>query len=64
MDKKECFSNDFIEQKLNYIHKNPISGKWNLADSYVDYPYSSARFYEYGENNENFKMTNFREIGS
>ena len=63
-DAKECFSNEFIEQKLTYIHKNPISGKWKLADSYVDYPYSSARFYEYGENNENFKMTNFREIGS
>jgi len=35
-----------VEQKLDYIHHNPVSGKWNLSDNYVDYPYSSAKFYE------------------
>ena len=31
-DIKECYSVDFIKQKLNYIHFNPCTGKWNLAD--------------------------------
>jgi len=35
-----------IEQKLDYIHHNPVSGKWQLTSDYVDYPYSSACFYE------------------
>ncbi|MEO6869812.1 MAG: hypothetical protein ABI168_09220 [Ginsengibacter sp.] len=29
-----------------YIHFNPISGKWDLAKNYLDYYYSSAGFYE------------------
>jgi len=34
-----------FEQKLNYIHRNPVSGHWNLAKSQKDYKYSSAAFY-------------------
>ncbi len=37
-----------LEQKLDYIHANPISGKWNLVDDYANYEHSSARFYEKG----------------
>jgi hypothetical protein len=48
-DWKECRSNKFINQKLNYIHNNPCSGKWNLADSPVNYVHSSAKFYLTGE---------------
>ena len=29
-DPKECFSNKFVFQKLEYMHKNPISKKWQL----------------------------------
>jgi hypothetical protein len=36
----------FLQQKLDYIHHNPISGKWNLADTFIDYKHSSAGFYE------------------
>ena len=36
-------------QKLEYIHNNPVRGKWYLAKDYLSYPYSSARFYETGE---------------
>jgi REP element-mobilizing transposase RayT len=61
-DAKECFSNEFIEQKLSYIHKNPISGKWKLADTYIDYHHSSARFYEIGESLEDVKITHFKSI--
>jgi putative transposase len=47
-DAKLCFSPRFIEQKLNYIHNNPVSGKWNLAVDLYSYPHSSASFYEFG----------------
>ena len=45
---KECFTKKFILQKLNYIHNNPCSGKWNLADSPENYVHSSAGFYYRG----------------
>jgi REP element-mobilizing transposase RayT len=45
---KECYSKEFIYQKLNYIHHNPISGKWNLVNDFTDYIHSSASFYENG----------------
>jgi len=48
-DWKDCRSNRFIKQKLDYIHDNPCRGKWNLAESPVDYTHSSARFYLTGE---------------
>ena len=47
-DIKECFSLDFIKQKLNYIHYNPGTGKWNLADLPENYLHSSARYYSTG----------------
>jgi REP element-mobilizing transposase RayT len=40
------FSREVIEQKLDYIHANPVKGKWNLVEDIVDYKYSSASFYE------------------
>ena len=47
-DCKECRDNEFILQKLNYIHANPCRGKWNLADIPINYPHCSAYFYETG----------------
>lgn len=38
----------FIE-KLNYIHKNPCSEKWHLADLPENYKYSSASNYVSGK---------------
>jgi len=35
-------------QKLDYIHFNPVSGKWQLAEDDLKYHYSSARYYEEG----------------
>ncbi|MCZ6520416.1 MAG: transposase [Bacteroidetes bacterium] len=37
-----------IHQKLDYIHHNPVKGKWMLAPSSIDYRFSSATFYEDG----------------
>jgi putative transposase len=47
-DAKPIFSEKFLLQKLNYIHYNPVKGKWNLAKDFVSYEHSSASFYEEG----------------
>ncbi len=47
-DIKSCISEAFVLQKLNYIHANPVSGKWSLAEDVLDYPHSSAAFYAEG----------------
>lgn len=36
-DCKEIYNQKMLETKLDYIHKNPCNGKWNLARSYVEY---------------------------
>ena len=36
------------QQKIDYIHNNPLTGKWDLADLPENYKYSSAKFYEQG----------------
>lgn len=41
---------EMLEQKLDYIHNNPLQGHWNLAQCPEDYLYSSARFYLNGDN--------------
>jgi len=50
-DIKECDLNYMAEQKLEYIHANPITGKWNLVEYAEDYIHSSASFYNGRENN-------------
>jgi len=47
-DAKEIISEKMLLQKLDYMHHNPVSGKWHLVDDFVEYPHSSARFYETG----------------
>ena len=37
-----------VEQKINYLHANPIRGNWDLCNDITDYKYSSARFYYKG----------------
>lgn len=46
-DVKECRTEKFLLQKLQYIHSNPVSGKWKLAPSAGEYLHSSASFYFY-----------------
>jgi REP element-mobilizing transposase RayT len=48
-DIRECYDEAMIQQKLDYIHANPVKGKWMLAQNYLDYPHSSAGFYERGD---------------
>ena len=40
---KECFSREFTEQKINYIHQNPVRA--GIVDTPEYYLYSSARDY-------------------
>ena len=41
----EIISQNVAEQKINYIHKNPLAEKWRLADEPQKYKYSSAKYY-------------------
>lgn len=45
---KNVFSPEFLRQKLEYIHGNPVAKVWRLADVPAEYVYSSACFYDAG----------------
>ncbi|MDP1544616.1 MAG: hypothetical protein Q8L87_01240 [Anaerolineales bacterium] len=45
---KNIFSMEVLEQKVEYIHQNPIRKDWKLATDRADYIYSSAGYYDYG----------------
>ena len=42
-------SRELTEQKLTYIHNNPLQEHWRLVDDPKAYKYSSANFYETGK---------------
>lgn len=44
----EIYTDKVFEQKLNYIHGNPVQLKWQLAESEMEYKYSSVCFYKNG----------------
>ncbi|MBC8046116.1 MAG: hypothetical protein H7Y00_04925 [Fimbriimonadaceae bacterium] len=46
-DCKECYSTKFIQQKLNYIHQNPVKAGLTIAAE--EYLHSSAKYYLTGE---------------
>jgi len=39
------YNRNVLEQKLDYIHLNPIQYKWQLAELSEDYYFSSAKYY-------------------
>jgi REP element-mobilizing transposase RayT len=43
---KNVFSIKFLNQKMEYIHNNPVDKDWKLVDDRADYRYSSACFYD------------------
>jgi putative transposase len=45
---KNIYSEDFLWQKMEYIHQNPVAKDWKLVSDRTDYPYSSAGYYDYG----------------
>lgn len=44
----ELYSPNVIQQKLDYIHRNPVQKHWKLVENPIDYRYSSLKFYEEG----------------
>jgi REP element-mobilizing transposase RayT len=48
-DWKFCETVEFAYQKLIYMHNNPCSGKWKLAEDITNYEHSSARYYITGK---------------
>ncbi len=62
-DIKACYTEEFLLQKLNYIHNNPISGKWNLAATPEDYFHSSATFYTFNKQHPLINLTHYKDSG-
>jgi REP element-mobilizing transposase RayT len=50
---------DILIQKLDYIHNNPIKGKWKLSCLPEEYRWSSANFYKNGIDEFGF-LTHFK----
>lgn len=48
-DAKECRTEKFILQKLNYMHFNPSTNYWKLLEKPYEYEFSSASYYEQGK---------------
>jgi len=61
-DAKPVYTLDFLNQKLTYIHNNPLSGKWNLCNEFTDYPHSSAAFYVDDKWHPIVNITDYRSI--
>lgn len=60
-DWKECRTEKFICQKLDYIHKNPCRNEPRLAVTPEDYLHSSAKFYCTGEQGI-YNVTSYTEL--
>jgi REP element-mobilizing transposase RayT len=61
-DAKPIITDFFLHQKLAYIHNNPVSGKWTLADDFIDYDHSSAGFYEKNVPNERVVLRHYLDL--
>jgi putative transposase len=48
------YDRKILEQKLNYIHTNPLQSHWHLVEDPNDYFFSSCSFYEQGDNRFNW----------
>ncbi len=43
---KNVYSIEFLREKVEYIHNNPVAKHWALAANRADYRWSSACFYD------------------
>jgi REP element-mobilizing transposase RayT len=59
-DVKECRTEKFILQKLNYIHNNPCTERWKLAEKPYEYSHSSARFYN--GDNSGYRIKDYLDV--
>jgi len=44
----DLWTPNVFDQKLDYIHNNPLQDKWQLTELAEEYKYSSAGFYQTG----------------
>lgn len=56
----ELYSESVFEQKLDYIHNNPIQEKWQLCTLAEEYEYSSASFYLENQSKWSF-LTHYKD---
>jgi len=61
-DAKPVFTTAFLYQKLDYIHYNPVRGKWNLCADFTEYQHSSAAFYYLEQPHEFVVITDYRDF--
>ncbi|MDB5010733.1 MAG: transposase, partial [Mucilaginibacter sp.] len=57
----KMYTREILEQKLNYIHLNPLQEHWNLVDDPNNYYYSSCSFYELDDNRFNW-LTHYKDV--
>ncbi len=62
-DIKACYTEKFLLQKLDYIHNNPVSGKWKLAATPEEYFHSSAAFYMLNQQHSLINITHYKDTG-
>ncbi len=58
---KECRTDPFVLQKLNYMHANPCRGKWKLCSVPYEYEHGSAAYYELGKK-DNLIVKDYRDF--
>ena len=59
----KLFTRKVAEQKLNYIHNNPLAEHWSLAQDPCDYYFSSAQFYDNNKKVFSFLKYLWDELG-
>ena len=60
-DAKPVYTTEFFQQKLDYIHHNPVIGKWMLCDEFTDYTHSSAAYYYDNKSHPLVDIMNYKE---
>jgi REP element-mobilizing transposase RayT len=60
-DARACYDEKMVEDKLDYIHHNPVRGKWMLTPDWAIYPHSSAAFYERGLTSD-FEIVHYKDL--
>lgn len=55
------YDRKILEQKLDYIHLNPLQAHWNLVTDPNDYYFSSSSFYELEDNRFSW-LTHYMDV--
>ena len=58
---KDCRSDDFVKQKLDYMHHNFCKEKWKMAPCPKEHKHTSAHFYLAGEKGY-YPITSYMEL--